>query len=193
MLALSLWLQRFGVARVAERLADRGDLEIEDACRAAPGLCDGLNPVELVAVVLGVIRQTAELGERVTEMDAVRVDDRHEHVVFGTFFMELIGALSNPEFIEALDSVNVALSGLDRRPSRHTVLPAEISQRQGDTLQAMKAILATCPGGLRTVELRARVQAALGRTCPSSTVKGMLAANPAFVRVSRGRYRLRRR
>lgn len=84
-----------------------------------------------------------------------------------------------------------ALAALEPKLASHKILPRKLPRAQGQTLATIKRVLAAYPDGLQTFEVRRIVELDLGRKLPRATVKDALASNPAFVRLGRGRYRLR--
>jgi hypothetical protein len=104
--------------------------------------------------------------------------------------MELVQELSNPELGPELDRLAAALVKLRRRAAKHKVVVDPGPLRQGDVLEAIKAVLAEYPDGLRQCEVVKQVEQRLGRSVSPSTVRTNLAYNAAFERIAYGRYRL---
>lgn len=105
--------------------------------------------------------------------------------------MELTGALSNPEIGPKLDRIAKVLAGLEPKLATHKIVLRKLPLTQGRILETIKGVLAECPDGLQAFEIRWLVEQELGRTLPRSTVKATLAENPAFERITRGRYRVK--
>jgi hypothetical protein len=109
--------------------------------------------------------------------------------------MELSGLLSNPQFAEKLEKLQSSLvrltDGCQNTP-RSTPNAQEPSLPRGLILRTIVEVLAAEAGGLRTVEIRRRVEERLGRELPRSIVKAALAehARPSglFKRVRPGVY-----
>lgn len=62
---------------------------------------------------------------------------------------------------------------------------------QGHILRTVKQVLAAHPDGLQVVGVNRLVEQWLDRQLPPSMVRNALKRNPAFERISYGRYRLR--
>ena len=106
--------------------------------------------------------------------------------------MELLGALSNQETGLLLVRIAEAVDGLGSLIiAKHDVLLIAPRPFQGQILKAMSEILIEAPEGLRAIDVWRAVERLLDRQVSKSTVKGMLAGNPKFVRVRRGFYQLR--
>jgi hypothetical protein len=98
--------------------------------------------------------------------------------------------LSNHELGPKLDRLAEVLGSLEPKLSSHRIVPHKLPKAQGEILRTIKQVLAGYPGGLQTFEVRRLVEQELGRKLLRSTVKDALASNPAFERISRGRYRM---
>ena len=100
--------------------------------------------------------------------------------------VELLGALSNPETGALPIRVGEALDGLGSIIAKHDVLLVEPRPFQGQILRAIREVLIDAPDGLRTIEVWADVERLLDRPVSKTTVKGVLAGNPAFLRFPGG-------
>jgi hypothetical protein len=111
--------------------------------------------------------------------------------------MALVRLLSNP-----VGPLKTLLEGPPRPPRRRSVQPsrgrtlAARHTRTGRSIGAIVRVLADRQEPMQAKEVHAAVEALLGEPVSWSSVKAALAANvggrsPRFVRVVRGRYRLR--
>lgn len=117
--------------------------------------------------------------------------------------VDLVGALSNP-----VGPLKTLLEGphwirQDSESSGSVRLPATTSQtigaqhrRRGWVVEAIVRVLSDRQGAMQAKDIHAAVEGLLGESVRWKSVKAALAANvagpsPRFVRVARGRYRLR--
>jgi hypothetical protein len=102
--------------------------------------------------------------------------------------MELLGALSNPETSALLLRVGEAVDGLGSLVAKSGVVLPERRPAQGEIVWAISDVPIAAPGGLRTSEVWDAVDGLLDRPVQKSTIKGLLAGNPKFIRLRRGLY-----
>lgn len=105
--------------------------------------------------------------------------------------MELVRVLSNTEAGSHFDRLAGVLAPLKAKAARHKVVLGMGPPRQGDVMDAMKAVLIGCTKGLPPIDVLRLVERRLGRSVPPSTVRDNLHSNASFERVVPGRYRLR--
>jgi hypothetical protein len=105
--------------------------------------------------------------------------------------MDLAVNLLNPQLGPRLDKLAKLIASLEPNLASHKIVPRKLPLSQGAILRAIQQVLAGFPDGLQAFEIRRMVEHDLGRKVPSSTIKSDLADNPAFERISYGRYRLR--
>jgi hypothetical protein len=106
-----------------------------------------------------------------------------------------IGTL-NPETQERLRRLAEKLDGLASSNATPRPKRADQKRRCGAISEAVAQVLVDAGGPMRMVEIHAEVEALLSEVVPRSTVKDALVSNshgtsPRFVRIARGRYRLR--
>lgn len=105
-------------------------------------------------------------------------------------FMELAGALSNPEVGPRLDRLATDLAALKPNLASHTIVLRKLPLRQGWILRTIKQVLAEHPEGLQRWQVGELVEKRLERPVPKSTIGNAL-VKPAFERIGPGRYRLK--
>lgn len=111
---------------------------------------------------------------------------------------DLIAALADPEIRVRLSKVVARLSAIRQRgDARREPKPQRLRKRRpGWMPTAVLTVLAERGEPMQVGEIRTAVEALVGEAVPKSSVKNALASNVGgsssrFVRVARGRYRLR--
>jgi hypothetical protein len=111
--------------------------------------------------------------------------------------MGLVGSLWNRDTQARLQHIHRRASRrAGERPSTRRSKPTFKRRRNGQIRDAIAAVLAEQPRGLRMMDIASAVAARLGEPVPPSTIKSCLSrealgTSGAFERLGRGRYRLR--